>query len=426
MENEIQKNNGHVDIVPLIKNSLSRVREDMRDNPYITEALQVLLVEGYRSAIGLFWNAVVDDLRNKITFRSLSLFNKEMKLSVKSYEDFQNNVNDDQLIEGAYKIGVIGWEASKLLKHSKETRHFFSGHPRSSNPTPLKVYSFIEDCLKYVINEEYPSQIIDIDDYIKTMDSSDYDRNEIAIENGIGDLPEIYKNELTHRLFTIYINKASSSTLVSNIELVAPILWKSITKPIKIDVIRRVDAVYVKSDSIATDKAFQFAILVKGTTYLTQGARKYKVGPLVTCLGKHLDQWTIEDGCVVALKPYAAVIPEEFTDAYVSAITHTYVGSVGSSLQFSRTDFYANQAAVIIPKMFQVFNDRLASAFVKCLKESTTLRLRINSPSKMRRLRSLGIIVKEKISDMFPDKEIIDLLIDEKAEKDFRRKLPKA
>lgn len=48
-------------------------------HPYIEETLKILTVGGYRSAIGSFWNAVVDDLRNKILFRSISMFNKEMK-----------------------------------------------------------------------------------------------------------------------------------------------------------------------------------------------------------------------------------------------------------------------------------------------------------------------------------------------------------
>jgi len=105
-------------IVPLINRAVMGVREDMRDNPYILEAIRVLPVQGYRSAIGAFWNAVVDDLRNKIMFRSISLFNKEVNVGreIKTYEDFQDYVNDDQLIEGAYKIGVIGWEAYKILR----------------------------------------------------------------------------------------------------------------------------------------------------------------------------------------------------------------------------------------------------------------------------------------------------------------------
>src|SRR5215469_638326 len=93
------------EIRPLFERALSSVRPDIIDNPYITEALRVLTVGGYRSAIGSFWNAVVDDLRNKIIHRSVHLFNKAANISpaVKTYEDFQNRVNDDQLIDGAYQ-----------------------------------------------------------------------------------------------------------------------------------------------------------------------------------------------------------------------------------------------------------------------------------------------------------------------------------
>ena len=131
---------------------IENVREDIRDNPYIEETMRVLSVEGYRSAIGCFWNAVVDDLRNKILYRSINLFNKEMKprKEIKTYEDFQDNVNDEMLLDGAYKIGIIGWEAHKVLKQAKETRNIFDGHPRSSNPTAIKALSLIEDCIKYV------------------------------------------------------------------------------------------------------------------------------------------------------------------------------------------------------------------------------------------------------------------------------------
>ena len=93
------------EVQPLLEKSILNVRDEIKDNPYIIEALKVLPVGGYRSAIGSFWNAVVDDLRNKIMHRSLSLFNKEIKFrqEIKTYEEFQNFVNDDDLIDGAYK-----------------------------------------------------------------------------------------------------------------------------------------------------------------------------------------------------------------------------------------------------------------------------------------------------------------------------------
>lgn len=412
------------EIVPLIERAVMNVREDMCDNPYILEALRVLTVQGYRSAIGNFWNAVVDDLRNKIMFRSLSLFNKEVNVSreIKSYEDFQDYVNDDQLIEGAYKIGVIGWEAYKILRHSKEARHIFYGHPKSSDPSLVKVLSVIDDCIKYVLNEEYPSQIIDINDYIEILKSEDYDRNAVSIENALGDLPETYKNELINRLFTIYIHPDSSITLTSNIEFVSPLLWQVLPKPIKVQVVRHLDQALPKGNALVTDKAFDFVHLIGGSIYLSHNARRYKIEPLVKKLKGNLDDWTVEDRCVRELKQFASVITEESIDDYVSALTHTFIGYIGGSARFSITDFYANGAAVHIPSMFQAFNDRMASAFIKTIQESKLLKSRIRSPSKMKRLRTLGLIVDEKVSDTFEDQEILSLLVDESKEGEFFEK----
>jgi hypothetical protein len=70
----------HQSLEPIFERAIANVREDMVDNPYLAEALRVLPVGGYRSAIGSFWNAVVDDLRNKILFRSVKLFNKAVNV----------------------------------------------------------------------------------------------------------------------------------------------------------------------------------------------------------------------------------------------------------------------------------------------------------------------------------------------------------
>jgi len=164
--------------VEYIKKALNDVREEFKDNPYLDEARRVLVVKGYRSAIGSYWNAVIDDLRNKVLHRSLDLFNKEMqstlKREIKTYEDFQNYVTDFDLVEGAYKIGVINWEARKILHHAREIRNIFDGHPRSSEPSVIKVIDLIIDCNKYVLSQEYPPAVVNIDQYIATMDTDGF------------------------------------------------------------------------------------------------------------------------------------------------------------------------------------------------------------------------------------------------------------
>lgn len=409
----------------LIERAIRSVREDMQNNPYIREAIKVLSVEGYRSAIGAFWNAVVDDLRKKIIFRSVILFNKEINLDkeIKKYEDFQDNVSDDQLIEGAYKIGIIGWEAYKILRHAKESRHIFYGHPNSGEPSLIKVLSVIDDCIKYVLNEEYPTSIIDIEQYVEILKSEDFERNIIAIENALGDIPEIYKKELINRLFTIYIKPDSSSTLISNIEFVSPLLWKVLPKTIKVQVIKRLDQELPKSNASVSGKAFDFVHIVGGSIYLSHYARRCKIEPLVKELKENLDEWEVENLCVRGLKPFSSVIIEECIDDYVLSLTHVFVGYVGGSARFRRTDFYANEAVNHIPTMFQAFNDRMAKAFIKTIQTSTDLKSRIKHPSKIKRLRSLGLIIDEKVSENFEGKEILKLLVDELQEENFFKRI---
>ncbi len=408
-------------IIQIIDDNVLRIREDCTTNPYILELQRVLPVEGYRSAIGAMWNAVADDLRNKIMYRSLDLFNKEAKIGrdVTSYEDFQDYVTDEKLIEGAYKIGVINWEAKKMLQQARTTRNIFAGHPMSSDPSPAKVLSFIEDCIKYVLSAEYPQKIININEYIENMEKETFDRNQISIENALGDLPQKYIVELVNRLLTIYIFPDSSSILISNIEFLAPLLWNILQKETKVQIVRRVDEEIIKGDEEVTQKAFSFVRIVKGEIYLSRTARNYKISPLVIKLKENLDDWAVESECVKELSGYAEYITDQYNDDYVWALTQTYVGRVGSSSYSPRTDFFSNGAAPYIPAMFQTFDDAKCASFVHCLKSNETLIHRIHTPSKLRRLRTLGNIIGDKMSESFQDRKIIEFLLDKEKEELF-------
>jgi hypothetical protein len=266
---------------------------------------------------------------------------------------------------------------------------------------------------------------VDLDKYIEIMDSPDFDRSKIACENALTELPETYKEQLIHRLFAVYIHPNTASTLRSNVEFVAPILWPVLPKATKISVVRRVDIVISQGHADQTSNAFSFVKIVGANAYLSQTARHYLVRPLVEGLIESLDNWSAENQIVRDLAPYAANIPTDLLDDYVSALTKTYVGRMGSSLQFSRRNFYADEAALLIPDMFNVFDDAAAASFVACIRSDIQLRRRIEAPAKLARLRSLANIVADRVSVRFQDKEFIDLLVDEERTADFLSQLPR-
>lgn len=266
---------------------------------------------------------------------------------------------------------------------------------------------------------EYPPQIIDLDEYMATLDTPAFDRNDVAIESAVGNLPEIYTKELAHRLFTAYTHAGATTVLRGNIEFVVPILWPLLPKALKHEVARRVDQIIANGNVAATTQGFRFIQLAKSIGQLSLSARRYHLAPLIKKLKDSLDEWSKENDCVRALKPYAAQVPPDLLLDYVWALTQTYVGTVGYSMQYARTDFYANGAALAIPEMFEFFDDRAAEAFIRCIRKNDTLKRRIQDPTKLDRLRSLGNIVAGRVSPNFSDKAALKALVTPGKEKDF-------
>lgn len=412
----------------LVSKEIVNVREDIQDCPYLAEALKVLPVKGYRSAIGAYWNAVVDDLRQKIIHRSLDLFNKEVnpKKKIEKYEDFQDYVIDNDLIEGAYKIGVLSWEARKLMHQARETRNLFHGHPKSSDPGLLKVLNLISDCNKYVLSEEFPPSIIDISTYLAGMDSPDFARNQIAVDQAFSDLPSIYKTELSNRFYTTYASDSISSNLRGNIEFCAPILWSSLTKEDKKQIGKRFDKDIVDGDSKKIERTLGFVKLVSGLMYVSSTSRKVVVEPLVTALSGALDEWDKETLFVKQLQPLARFIPDDLRPKFVEAITRSYVGYKGNSHSYSRSSFYSNGAAPYIIEMFQSFDSASTDAFVEVINTDSILRRRIKENGQLNRLRVLGnILLESEISSTEATAFLGELCDEEKTDEFFSKTLAK-
>ncbi len=406
------------DKIDYLQRELTNVRDEFSDNKYLIEAKKVLAVGGLRSTIGNYWNAVVDDLRRKIIHRSLDLFNKEIKpkKEIKCYEDFQNYTTEMELVEGAYKIGVIGWEDYKLLNQARETRNIFYGHPDSSDPTLFKVFNMIADCNKYVLSQPYPMPIIDTNEYILNMDSNNFSKNELAVEQALSDLPSIYKHELINKFYSLYQKDNTSTILKSNIEFCLPILWKVLPKEERQTIGKRVDKDFLLGNQIIMDSATNFMTIVEGMRYLSSATRKIIYDPYIKELEDNLDSWYAEGRAVSKIQELGNVLPDEFKPRLVTALTLSYIGYSG---------YYSFDASPKIASIFESFDMASAELFIETVKSNETLKSRVSNSRTLERLRNLANIILNNVQVKSHTHEFLELIADNSKTELLYRKIKK-
>jgi len=405
-----------VEKLTYLQKELGNIRDEYAQNKYIQEALTVLNAGGLRSAIGSYWNAVIDDIRRKILQRSIDLFNKEInppKL-VKTYEDFQNHITDHDLIEGAYKIGVLSWEGRKLIQQARETRNIFDGHPDSSDPTLIKVFNLISDCNKYVLSQENPAPIIDTNNYILNMDGIAFHKNDLAIAQAFSDLPQIYKNELINKFFSLYLQDNISTILRSNIEFSLPILWNVLAKESRQQIGGRFDKEMVGGNQDRVDKAVDFMSIVDGLKYVASASRNIIFEPAIKYLEVNLDNWHTEGDAVNKLSRIGSVIPTDLIPRYVAALTLTYVG-VGS--------YFSWAASPQVASLFKKFDRTSIEAFVNTIKTNDILRNRISNSTKLDRLRDLATILLNESTPVKDLNDYLELVVDRQRTGEFYKTL---
>jgi hypothetical protein len=190
-------------------------------------------------------------------------------------------------------------------------------------------------------------------------------------------------------------------------------------KDIQIQTARRVDQEIQNGDAKRIDNAFKFIDFVNASRYLSRNARISLLRPIIKKLNDNLDTFRIENECVTQLSKYSEIIPSELLFDYVNGLTQTYVGRMHGSIQFSRKDFFADLAAQYIPDMFSKFSDIAVEKFIEVLQQNTILKDRIKHPIKLRRLRTLGDIARNKATAKTVKLDVLDFLVDEDKEEEF-------
>ncbi len=179
------------------------------------------------------------------------------------------------MINGALKIDLITPIGYKHLDCIRYMRNWVSAaHPNQSEITGLNLINWLEICIKEVISTP-PSNIqVRINQLlsnIKTQLIEDDQANSIIVF--FTELGADKADALIKGFFGIYIDKKTTQQTRTNINILAPELWKIVSEEVKFDFGIRYATFVANADNSMKNEAKRFLEVVEGMSYLPDSTK---------------------------------------------------------------------------------------------------------------------------------------------------------
>ena len=179
-------------------------------------------------------------------------------------------LDDFDLIKGALEIGLITQIGYKHLDFTRYMRNWASAaHPNQAELTGLNLISWLEICIKEVIATPPSSIQVKIGQLLANIKSEVIDDVQASMIIPFFTELSIEKADaLAKGFFGIYIDEKTSQQTRSNINNLAPELWKIISEEVKSDFGIRYATFLANGDNQTKNEAKRFLEVVGGMSYL--------------------------------------------------------------------------------------------------------------------------------------------------------------
>lgn len=233
----------------------------------------------FDAALNYLWDETIKQLRIRVTNGDIKYFydliiSDERRKQFTSPEDL-SKLDDFDLIKGALDIDLITQIGYKHLDFIRYMRNWASAaHPNQAELTGLNLISWLEICIKEVIATPPSSTQIKIGKLLANIKSEVIDEEQASvIVPFFTELGTEKANALAKGFFGIYIDEKTSQQTRSNINNLAPELWKIISEEVKSDFGIRYATFLANGDNKAKDEAKRFLEAVGGMSYLPDNVK---------------------------------------------------------------------------------------------------------------------------------------------------------
>lgn len=395
------------------------IRPECR-GPYIDKARIAAEAGLWDAAVLYFWNEAMNDLRKKVLAYGIEYFTAPPNARLANEEDLRECLNDYELIEGCFQLGVISKEAWFFLQQCREIRNqYTAAHLSDSQIDTLEAQNFIKNCVKYVLTHEPPSPGFSIRDFIERLRNHDIQGMAQEINTAVHDQSPEIRKALLNRLFSEYIEVACPATLRANIETIVTSIWAMVDEAAHNELGQRYVRVRIGPSQDAALLAFGFFRLVEGLSAIPDAYRR----PIFESYSRELlnahvgsDNFHTEGPRAKELLALGPDVPKEATAAYVKAILLSFIGN---------TYGYSWAADPPNREMISMFGIECVRAMLHLLDTDRDVQLALTDSKPVERLKSLVELVLQRPTTPTHERKLTfyrDASVEE-IQAQFRRKL---
>lgn len=375
--------------------------ETKRDAIYLSKFVASSAIGLYDAALNYLWNEVVVSLRSKVNVYGLDLFfdaavGGELRETYNTIEDL-TSIKDNTLIDTSRKLELISDILHEKLKHILYMRNNIgASHPNGENIRTLQLLSWLETCVKDVINDKPSEAALFIQQLIINLKKEDLVLDQARLDQ-IGESLKVQHTRISGNLivtlFSIFTKKNTPPVVRNNILKLAPVVWETSPDNKKYEIGFKLDQYSLNLDDELLSLGNSFLEKCDGITYKTEGTKSRELNELLNrLLDTHnsLDNYHHEVPIAKRIKKYIREETDILTSNEDKLIKTILICRVGNGRWYCRG--VSPVAKPIYNEIIRLFNSKQVNKMLRFLHEPEIRNMLFNKDCVYQTKATLNLI----------------------------------
>lgn len=375
---------------------------------YLSRFIIAIAAGLFDGAINYLWDETIKALRQHVINFDIQYFYSVVAKINSRYKSLSNTEDIDQisehdLLEACRRIGFITDVNYQRLNHINYMRnHTSAAHPNDNEIDGYEMISWLNQCLKYVINAKPDHSLISFKTLLGNIRTEQIPEKDFSIiAQDLIRQPQERIDDFLWTIFGLFVDDRTEKTAKDNITGISSAVWKAATENRKYEIGSRF-GIYRKNGEVTKKQACQkFLEIVDGLKYKDEDSL---AGELIEKLenlrqahfGK--DNFYNEYPHAKALDsslPKTGIIPLAASSTWVKIISICFIGN-----GYGYRQGVDEQALPFYEKYVNNFTEKESFEFVKLFSDyEFTSSLERVVPDK--RVRELAKNLKERHSNVY-------------------------